>query len=1353
MLDNGVLSFVRSNAVAFGGIISGSGVLEQNGTRTLTLTGNNTYTGNTVVNNGTETLAMGAGGSIADSAQVVLQGTNSTFDISVGGNQTIQKLIGNAGATVNLGSNTLTQGAGGSSTFAGDITGTGGLTVAGTSTVFTLTGANAYSGITSISAGDKLALSGASSIQNSSVAVASGATFDVSQITAGASSITGLSGAGTIALGSKGLAEDGTGNFSGVIQDGGLGGGSGGYLNKNGVSTLTLSGINTYTGGTLINGGTLALSGAGSISSSSSVVVQTGTTLDISQTSTGVTINDLAGAGTVALGSKILTLNIGATEAFTGVLQDGGLGAGTGGSVVKNGSGILTLSGNNTYSGGTTLNTGTLVAGNANGFGTGSLIVTGGTLETTGAQAGSGATIGVHAGSYSQSAGGILALLADSSSNYDSIQLGSGAATLNGELNLDFASGFTPTAGQTYDIVKTTGAGTGDFSNIVLTNAGILRATAAFNTGIGEVITLVSMPTLYWTGSTTGTGLADANGNWDTTGGNTVWSTAASSGTAQAWVNGDIASFGAGGSSPVTVTIDQSGVSAGGITFNAMGVGGAYTIASGGAGDNLNLIGGTTFTMNSNATISAPIVGTGALTVAGPATLTLSGTNSYAGGTIINSGSNLTVTGSIIGAVADDGTFNAGNNLDITDLTGTGALNLAGNTLTVNATTADIFSGILTGSFIFRVASNSLNLTGNLTGFSGIYDPLGSGTLTLNASGLLNSAAVLESQNNGTLNVAESNLKGNVVDYFSNNVNGIVNITGSLASGTLGGINIFDTSGTTINTLDGGGNTYTLTVNGPIASNNTTGSNTLVLQDGTFVLASTNNVADFVGNGTLQIGNNAGPLSTVQFSSAADLPGSSIGIDMEGGELQFTGSSPVTIANAITDTNSNDIMDGGGAGNTLRLSNSITNAAGSTLTLRNGDFVLTGTNNATFSGGSLQIGNGSIGGIVNFASATNLPGAGASIALGAATLNYTGSSAVSLGNAIFVTTGSSNIISANAQQLTLSNSISNTGGTLTLDNGTFVLTSTNNGTGEFTGGTLQIGNGTTAGTVDFGAASNMPGSGAIVAMDIGTLNYTGTSNIGISSPFTLAGANTINTGTGGDLTLFGTVTGTGSLTVNGDGTSNRILFIDNTANYTGTTTITGGALEFGGDTSGLTGNITDNAALAFLQSASSSVSGIISGTGTVIEQGGAGTTLTLSGNNTYSGTTTITSGTLELAGDTSGLAGGIVNNSALVFAQTANSRFSQIISGTGNLAQQGTATLTLAGANTYSGNTTVNAGGTLNIAGSLYQGANHGNVLDNGTMDVANGATVKCCGLGKSGGLYLDSIFEGYSGQYILDQL
>ena len=58
---------------------------------------------------------------------------------------------------------------------------------------------------------------------------------------------------------------------SGVIADGGGGGGTGGSLIKTGAGTLTLTGINTYTGATTIDAGTLVLSGSGDIASSSSV--------------------------------------------------------------------------------------------------------------------------------------------------------------------------------------------------------------------------------------------------------------------------------------------------------------------------------------------------------------------------------------------------------------------------------------------------------------------------------------------------------------------------------------------------------------------------------------------------------------------------------------------------------------------------------------------------------------------------------------------------------------------------------------------------------------------------------------------------------------------------------------------------------------------------------------------------------------------------------------------------------------------------------------------------------------------------------------------------------------------------
>ncbi len=1060
--------------------------------------------------------------------------------------------------------------------------------------------------------------------------------------------------------------------------------------------TVALTGNNTYSGGTTIDGAGGAGIGSNTAFGTGGVTIGSNGNSQIKYGSSSLTI---ANSLTLAAASND-TINMhGNSDTWSGVI--GGSGALT---VIDshNTGGQLTLSGVNTYTGGTT------VGDNTNSV----------SLNLTGSLANSNITILSHAGM--TGTGTLNWNLVGDTGN---LITADGGLTIT-NLNLDIHTSGTQTQSQYVVANYTGGSLTGS------SFASVLGLPAGWSINYGSLdpneIVLVSVPTLYWTSSNTGTALADNSGNWDTTGGNTVWSTAASSGTAQAWVNGDMASFGAGGTGPVTVTIDTTGITAGGITFNAMGTGGSYTIASAGAGDNLNLTGGTTITMNADATISAPIVGTGALNITGSHTLTLSSlTNSYSGGTIINSGATLEVTGVITGAVVDNGTFDVNDGFAITDLSGNGAMTFPGSAgLSVNTTGADTFSGTLTASLtnaqLAVFGTGSLALTGNLSGFAGEYSSAGS--LTLAGSTLLNSSALLNPESNGTINVAYSNLNGNAVTF--NGTNGFLDLIGPGTSGTLGTIGILDTAGTTVNTIDAGGGT--LTIASPIQSANTGsgGSNTLVLQNGTFILGSTNNVTDFIDNGTLQIGNNAGPLSTVQFDTASNLPASSIGINMEGGELQFTGSGTVTISNAITDTSSNDIIDGGGSINTLTISNSITNATGSTLTLQNGDFILTGTNNSTFSGGSLQIGNGSIGGIVNFAAATNLPGTGASIALGAATLNYTGGIAITIDNAILVSTGSSNVISANAQQLTLSNSITNTGGTLTLDNGTFVLTGTNSGVGEFTGGTLQIGNGTTAGTVDFGASANMPGSGATVAMDIGTLNYTGTGNISLSSPFTLAGANTINTGTGGDLTLFGTVTGTGSLTVNGDGISNQILFIDNTTSYTGTTTITGGTLEFGGDTSGLTGNITDNAALAFLQSTSSSVSGIISGTGSVTEQDASGTTLTLSGNNTYSGTTTITTGTLEFTGDTSGLSGGIVNNSALVFAQSANSSFNQVISGTGSVTQQGTAILTLSAANTYSGNTTVNAGSTLNVTGTLYQGSGLGNVLDNGTMDVANGFTI-----------------------------
>jgi autotransporter-associated beta strand protein len=147
--------------------------------------------------------------------------------------------------------------------------------------------------------------------------------------------------------------------------------------------------VNTYTGQTTIapaGGATsavLALGGSGSIATSSGVFVATGGTFDISQTTAGASITTLAdypsspAGGTVSLGSQTLTITNGSTT-FSGVIADGGLGGGTGGSLTIAG-GTQVLAGANTYTGGTTISAGTLQIGA--GGASGSIV---GNVPTTG---------------------------------------------------------------------------------------------------------------------------------------------------------------------------------------------------------------------------------------------------------------------------------------------------------------------------------------------------------------------------------------------------------------------------------------------------------------------------------------------------------------------------------------------------------------------------------------------------------------------------------------------------------------------------------------------------------------------------------------------------------------------------------------------------------------------------------------------------------------------------------------------------------------------------------------------------------------------------------------------------------
>ena len=159
---------------------------------------------------------------------------------------------------------------------------------------------------------------------------------------------------------------------------------------------------------------------------------------------------------------------------------------------------------------------------------------------------------------------------------------------------------------------------------------------------------------------------------------------------------------------------------------------------------------------------------------------------------------------------------------------------------------------------------------------------------------------------------------------------------------------------------------------------------------------------------------------------------------------------------------------------------------------------------------------------------------------------------------------------------------------------------------------------------------------ASLVLSGGTLQTTGafalSANRGIAlGPAGGAGSGTITVG--GTLTYGGMIAdngGPGGLVKAGAGT--LILTAANT--YSGGTSITNGTLQLGSNTSGQDGTLSDNivnsAVLAFNLFGNQTFSGAISGGGAFMKSGGG--MLTLVGPNGYSGSTTVSAGTLQLGG-------------------------------------------------------------------------------------------------------------------------
>lgn len=141
-----------------------------------------------------------------------------------------------------------------------------------------------------------------------------GGAFDISGLTSAGMTAGSIEGAGNYFLGSKELTVGGNNLstlVSGVISDGGIAGGTGGSLVKVGTGTLTLTGIDIYTGATTVNGGTLLVDG--SVATSSLVTVNNGGTLGGTGT-VGTTI--INAGGTLSPGDAIGTLNVNGNLTF-----------------------------------------------------------------------------------------------------------------------------------------------------------------------------------------------------------------------------------------------------------------------------------------------------------------------------------------------------------------------------------------------------------------------------------------------------------------------------------------------------------------------------------------------------------------------------------------------------------------------------------------------------------------------------------------------------------------------------------------------------------------------------------------------------------------------------------------------------------------------------------------------------------------------------------------------------------------------------------------------------------------------------------------------------------------------------
>ena len=783
---------IANGSTSYAGIIQGTGGLTLTA-GTQTLSGANTYTGVTTLNGGT--LALTGTGSIASSSQVNLANAAATLDISgTTAGASITTLNGVANSHVTLGAQTLTI-SNGSTTYAGIIQGTGGVTL--TTGTQTLTGTNTYTGVTTSTAAHWRYRTGSIATSSQVNLANAAATLDISGTTAGAS-VTTLNGVANshVTLGAQTLTiSNGSTTYAGIIQ------GTGGVTLTAG--TQTLSGTNTYTGLTTINGGTLALSGTGSIAASSQVdLANAAATFDISATTAGASIITLNGVASshVTLGAQTLTLS-NASSTYAGIIQ------GTGGLTLT--AGTETLTGTNTYSGTTTINAATLAL-----TGTGSIansIVNvnnaAGVFDISGTTAGASIVSLNGVANSHVTLGARTLTISNASTTYAGIIQGTGGVTLTaGTQTLSGTNTYTGVTTINGGTLALSGTGSiatssqvnvanaaGTFS-ISATTAGAtivtLNGVANSHVTLGaQTLTLSNASTAY-AGIIQGTGGLTLTAGTETLSGTNTYTSATV-------ING--ATLALTGTGSVATSSQVLLASAAG-TFDISGTtsGATITTLNGVANSHVTL-GAQTLTISNGSTTYAGIIqGTGGLAITG-GTETLSGINTYTGATSVAAGAGLTIaTGGSIGTGLADETSLLTNNGTVTVNGTLWAANVNNNgTLVNNGTVHDTLNN--TGS-VTNNAAYFANV--NNTGAAAVINNTASGTWTGNllsntGGAIVNNAGTWNGDANNASTVNNTGTWTTASAGFTNS--GTVNLTGGSINATAGGLfnsGMFNVSGT-----------------------------------------------------------------------------------------------------------------------------------------------------------------------------------------------------------------------------------------------------------------------------------------------------------------------------------------------------------------------------------------------------------------------------------------------------------------------------------------------------------------------------------------------------------------------------